>query len=267
LGASEQADRRRVRIVGREDPSTRTVEEGASAHVVETVATVATLTPASVAVVVVVVPAIDAPASTAVERVRRVHGETPVVLAADEVTAARADAVVPIEADAVERTVREVLDAKCVERTRRRVGRAVALAADLEEGDDVANVCERLADSVGYDAAWAVRREGSSVSPVAAAGVPLSALRAVDVESDAPWPRALRTGESVVEAGDSYTVAVPFGELCLVCTTDTSVGDAEVGASNTSFPPFRRRAAGCGPGTRSSGRPSPTRSTTSSTSR
>ena len=230
MGAREQADARRVRIVGGEGPSTRTVEEGVSTHAVETVPSVATLTPATVAAVVVVAPAVDVPAETAVERVRRLHGETPVVVAADEVTPVRADAVVPVDAESVERTVGRVLDAEPVERTRRRVGRVVALASDLEEGEDVADVCERLAEGVGYDTAWVVRREDSRVTPVAAAGVPRSALRDVDADADAPWARALRTGEPVVEAGEGSTVAVPFGERCLVCTTETAVGDAEVSA-------------------------------------
>lgn len=228
MGESEHANSRRVRVVGA-GASAQTVVEGITTSEVETVASVATLTPAKVAAVIVVVPAVDVAASTAVERIRRVHGPTPVVVATDEVAATRADAVVPLDADAVGRTVQQVLDDERVERTRRRVGRVVQLAAELED-DDAGAVCERLADGVGYDTAWLVRREDASVVPVAAAGIPLTALRAGPIDAEDPWARALRSGESVVEAGDLYTVAVPFEDRCLVCTTDSAVGEAEVSA-------------------------------------
>lgn len=218
-----------MRVVG-EGPSTRTVVEGITGAEVETVDAVATLSPARVAAVVVVVPAVEVAASTAVERVRRVHGRTPVVVATDEVAATRADAVVPLDADAVERTVRAVLEDEQLERTRRRVARVVQLAADLEDSDDAGEVCERLAAGAGYDTAWLVRREEETVVPVAAAGIPLSALRSVSTDATDPWARALETGEPVVEPGEVYTVAVPFDDRCLVCTTDTAVGDAEVSA-------------------------------------
>ena len=228
MGESEHANSRRVRVVGA-GPSARIVAEGITTSEVETVASVATLTPAKVAAVVVVVPAVDVDASTAVERIRRVHGPTPVVVATDEVAATRADAVVPLDADAVRRTIQQVLDDERVERTRRRVGRVVQLATELED-DDAGAVCERLADGVGYDTAWLVRREDGSVVPVAAAGIPLTALRTGPVDAEDPWARALRSGESVVDAGDLYTVAVPFEDRCLVCTTDSAVGEAEVSA-------------------------------------
>lgn len=229
MGEREHAGSRRVRVVG-EGPSARAVAEGLGTAEIESVASVATLTPASVSAVVVVVPAVDVEASSAVERVRRVHGRTPVVVATDEVTATRADAVVPIDDEAVQRTVEAVLDDERVDRTRRRVGRVVQVAADLAEDDAAESVCERLTDGVGYDTAWLVRRENASVVPVASAGIPLSALRTVDADGEDPWARALRTGESVIETGDLYTVAVPFDDRCLVCTTATAVGDAEVSA-------------------------------------
>ncbi|QLD87921.1 sensor histidine kinase [Natronomonas salina] len=204
--------------------------EGITTAEVEAVDSVATLTPATVDAVVVVAPAIDVAASTAVQRIRRVHGRTPVVVATDEIPATRADAVVPMDADAVGRTVRQVLDDERIERTRRRVGRVVQLAADLDESDDEGSVCERLADGVGYDTAWLVRREDDSIVPVAAAGIPLGALGTVPVDAEDPWARALRSGESVVESGNLSTVAVPFEDRCLICTSDSAVGAAEVRA-------------------------------------
>jgi signal transduction histidine kinase len=218
-----------VRVVG-EGPSTRTVVEGITDAEVETVDAVATLTPSRVAAVVVVVPGVDVAVSTAVERVRRVHGRTSVIVATDEVTATRADAVVPIETGAVGRIVEAVLEDEQIERTRRRVGRVVQLASDLEDSDDADDICERLATGVGYDTAWLVRREEERVVPVAAAGIPLSALRTVPIDAGDPWARALDSGEPVVEPGELYTVAVPFDDRCLVCTTDSAVGDAEVSA-------------------------------------
>lgn len=229
-GDSDHASSRTVRVVGREGPARHTVVEGLEAFEVETASAVATLRSVNAAVVVVVVPGIEVSASTAIERVRRTHGETAVVVATDEVTATRADAMVPIEAEAIELTVSKVLDTSRVERTRRRVGRSVTLASELQEGDDVAAVCERLTEGVGYDTAWFVRIEGSSVVPVAAAGIPLAALRTVDVEASEPWARALRSGESVVDADESHTIAVPFDGQCLVCTTERAVSDAEVSA-------------------------------------
>jgi len=146
------------------------------------------------------------------------------------VRATRADAVVPLEADSIERTLREVLDGERVERAQRRVTRVVTLAAEFNTGDDAASLCERLAGGAGYDTAWVVRLEGASVTPVAAAGVPLSALRTTDVDGSAPWARALSSGTPVVESVETDTVAVPFDDRCLVCTTKAAVGDAEVSA-------------------------------------
>jgi len=96
--------------VGAEGSATRDIAEGTAAFEVERVESVATLRPAEVAAVVLVLPAVEVSVTTAVERTRRVHGRTPVVVATDEVRATRADTVVPLEADSIEH--REMHDRK-----------------------------------------------------------------------------------------------------------------------------------------------------------
>ncbi|MFQ3318124.1 MAG: signal transduction histidine kinase [Natronomonas sp.] len=192
------------------------------------------LTPADVAVVVLVVPALDVSVGTAVEHVRETHGGTPVAVATTDVPETRADAVVPVDAKAVERTLTELLDDERIARTQRRLRRLSAVGGGFVDsdgdGDGVARFCDSLVEQVGYDTAWLVRQEGSALVPTSAAGVPKSALHAFDIDADVPWSRAVRRGESVVESDGGYTVAVPFDGRCLVCTTDEAVGDAELAA-------------------------------------
>lgn len=228
LGRTAQRRSRRVRVVGEDSSSRRTVEEAVATFEVDSVSSVATLTPARVDVVVLVSPALDVAVSTAVQRVRQVHGETPVVVVASEVPTTRTDAVVPVDAAAVERTVAELLEREPIEQTRRRLQRLSAFVSELDDVDGVEAICERLVDGADYDSAWIVQREGSSLVPSVAAGVPLSALRVVDVDSDEPWARAVDTGESVVETDDVSTVAIPFDDQCLVGTTTGAVSDAEL---------------------------------------
>lgn len=228
LGRTEQRRSRRVRVVGEDASSTRTVEEAVATFEADSVSSVATLTPARVDVVVLVSPALGVDVSTAVQRVRQIHGETPIVVVASDVPETRTDAVVPVEEAAIERTVTEVLDQEPVEQVRRRLQRLSAFVAELDDVDGVEDVSERLVDGGDYDSAWIVQREGSSLVPAVAAGVPLSALRVVDVDSDAPWARAAETGESVVDTDDVSTIAIPFDDKCLVCTTKAAVSNAEL---------------------------------------
>lgn len=224
----------RVRIVGGDTPGRRVAEAALTEFEVETVPSVAALVGATADVVVVVPSALEVTASTAVEHVGWYYGEVSVVVAAREVPAVRASAVVPIDETEIRRTVEQVLDDERVLRAQRRSRRIRRLATPLDDSTSVERVCRRLLDTVGYDSVWLARVEESTVVPVAAAGVPVSALRSVDIDASTPWCRAIRSGESIVkdgnEEGDATVIAVPFGDRCLVCTTPESVGVAEVDA-------------------------------------
>ncbi len=206
-----------------------TVEAGVTAFEVEKVSSVATLSPTPVAVVVLVAPSLDVPPSTAVDYVRRVHGQTPVVVVADTVPEVKADAIVPVDADAVTQAVTDLAEEASVDRTRRRLQRLTTLQTELGD-ESIELVCEQIAEQVGYDTVWIVQREDSALVPVASAGVPLSALRTSDLNSETPWAEAFRRGEPYITADESYTVAIPFADRCLVCTAMSPVSDTEVAA-------------------------------------
>lgn len=227
LGRTAHRRDRRVIVVGRDDPSTEAVAEAVTAFEVGRVRSVATLSADGSDAVVLVAPALGVDTDAAVDAVRRA-AEVPVVVAADEVPATTADAVTPLDPDAVERTVSDVVGGARIDRTRRRVGRLSRVA--LRGDGDLDSVCEGLAGAVGYDAAWVVEAEDGRLVPVAAAGIAESALGAVETGTDVPWAEALETGETVVDrAGDGDVVAVPFGDRCLVCSSDR-IGPAEVEA-------------------------------------
>ena len=227
-------DSRRVRIVGAETPERRVVEDALSDFDVETIPSVAALVPSTADVVIVVLSALDVSASTAVEHVGWHYNEASVVVAVEEVPTVRATAVVPIGETEIRRTVEQVLGDERVLRAQQRSRRIRQLTSPLDDSVSAERICRRLLDAVGYDSVWLARIEESAVVPVAAAGVPISALRSVDLDESTPWARALQSGDAVVEdEGGEETatvVAVPFADRCLVCTTTASVGVDEVAA-------------------------------------
>lgn len=235
---------RRVRVVGSETGATRTVLEGLSAFETERVPSVAGLVQRRDGAVVLVAPALNQDPDRAVEAVRRLHGAEPVVIAADEVPGASVDAVVPLEAgtiaDRMEQLFEETADRRARWRTRRLetlvggetaavdTGSESGVVPSANSGGTADELCRRLVESGLYGSVWVVETDGSAAVPTAAAGVPATALRAVDIDAGTPWTRAIREGSAVVDNEGVSTVAVPFEGGCLVGTAAERIDEAEV---------------------------------------
>jgi signal transduction histidine kinase len=234
------AQMRRIRIVGSETEATRTVLDGLSAFETERVPSVAGLVQRQEGPVVLVAPALRRDTKRAVRAVRRMHGAELVVIAADEVPAGSADAVVPLDAQAIARRMEEILDEAATERAQWRTRRLESLAgAEVTDsgsksgpnsGSDSSGVmlCRRLVESGLFASAWVLETDGETAIPSAAVGVPIAALRTVETSAEWPWARAIREGEAVVDNDGVPTVAVPFDEGCVVGTATERIDESEV---------------------------------------
>ncbi|MEF8809059.1 sensor histidine kinase [Natronomonas sp.] len=231
---------RRIRVVGSETAATRTVLDGLSAFETERVPSVVGLAERQDGPVVLVAPALGRDTERAVRAVRRMHGAEPVVIAADEVPAGSADAVVPLDSQTIARRMEEVLDEAATERAQWRTRRLENLAAadgtglDSKPGPDSGSnpagevLCRRLVESGLFASAWVLETDGETAAPSAAAGVPIAALGAVETSTEWPWARAIREGESVVDNHGVSTVAVPFDGGCVVGTATERIDESEV---------------------------------------
>lgn len=187
----------------------------------------------------------------AVDHFRRHGYRLPIVALADGTIPDVDDVAAIVPADDPDRAAERVasaveryrLDRRRADRRRQQAAidaaRDAALDFDGEADDALGALCSALVDSPVYDGAWVGRYDepGGSVSPTAAAGVPLSHLAAVstDADTDSLTTWAIETGAVAAErSGDHATLAVPLGDgpaavLHLVARRPDGVSAAERG--------------------------------------